>query len=366
MAGTLRWGILSTANIGRKNWAAIRNSGNGILIAVASRDLARAQNFIDDCQQEVAFDDAPRAMGSYDELVAADDVDALYIPLPTGLRKEWVIKAAQAKKHVLCEKPCAKNAEDLQEMIKACAENKVQFMDGIMCMHSDRMAKIREALDDPECLGKITRISSGFSFCASPQFMTEDIRLNSDLEPAGALGDLGWYNIRATLVAMKHEMPRSVRATLLSSASRADSPAPVSTEFSAELFFANGTSASFYNSFLTEFQQWLHVSGSKGNLRVDDFVVPYAGGEIGFCVAKDRLMINGCKFVMENRRTDSVVQEHGSNDPNAQESKLFRNFAVLALGGIPDAFWPEASLKTQRILDACLKSAHSGGSLVEL
>ena len=83
-------------------------------------------------------------------MIAADDLDAIYIPLPTGMRKDWVIKAANAGKHVMCEKPCAIDSEELEAMTSACAANKVQFMDGVMYMHSDRMAKLREALDDSE------------------------------------------------------------------------------------------------------------------------------------------------------------------------------------------------------------------------
>src|ERR1044071_2954397 len=103
----LRWGILSTAQIGRKNWKAIRHSGNGRIVAVASRSLENSRRFIAQCQADAPFEPAPRALGSYEELLAAADVDAVYIPLPTGLRKEWVIRAAEAGKHVLCEKPCA-------------------------------------------------------------------------------------------------------------------------------------------------------------------------------------------------------------------------------------------------------------------
>ena len=80
MAETLRWGILSTAGIACKNWEAIRNSGNGVVTAVASRDSAKAQAFIDECQSEVPFDVPPRAIGSYDDIINADDVDAVYIP----------------------------------------------------------------------------------------------------------------------------------------------------------------------------------------------------------------------------------------------------------------------------------------------
>lgn len=365
MAETLRWGILSTAGIARKNWEAIKNSGNGVVTAVASRDAAKAQQFIDECQGEVPFEEAPRAIGGYDEIIVADDVDAVYIPLPTGLRKEWVIKAAKAGKHVMCEKPCAISHADLVEMTDACAANKVQFMDGIMYMHSDRMPLWRAAIDDPANVGKITRIASAFSFCAPPEFLAENIRLNSELEPAGALGDLGWYTIRATLFVMNYEMPKSLRATMLSTASRADSPNKVPTELSAELFFENGISATFYNSFLTNHQQYVHVSGDKGNIRLDDLVLPYNDGELGFEVNNGQFVVEGCKFTMEKHLRREFVTELGGNDPNAQETKLFRNFATLALSGTPDSIWPEAALKTQAILDACLQSAQNGSTLIE-
>src|SRR4029434_7034550 len=91
----VRWGVLSTAEIARKNWKAIRNSGNGIVTAVASRDAERSRRFIAECQTQAAFDAAPHAFGNYESLLASKDVDAVYIPLPTGLCKEWVIRAAE-------------------------------------------------------------------------------------------------------------------------------------------------------------------------------------------------------------------------------------------------------------------------------
>jgi predicted dehydrogenase len=366
MAETLRWGILGSAGIARKNWEAIKNSGNGVVTAVASRDAAKAQQFIAECQGEVPYADPPRAIGGYEEIVTAADVDAVYIPLPTGLRKEWVIKAAAAGKHVMCEKPCAVDAAALEAMTGACAANNVQFMDGVMYMHSGRMPLLRAALDDPANIGTIKRIASAFTFCAPPEFFGDNIRANSELEPAGALGDLGWYTIRATLFVMGYEMPVSLRATMLSTASRPDSPHPVPSELSAELFFANGVSAAFYNSFLTENQQWLHVSGTKGHLRVDDFVLPFPGGRLGFVVSNPKFVQDGCKATMEKHETGYAVEEMQANDPNAQETKLFRTFARLALSGSPDPFWPEISLKTQRVLDACLHSARNGGVTVEL
>src|SRR5438045_2850826 len=94
MADKLRWGILSTAQIARKNWKAIRNSGNSTAVAVASRDANRCQQFIAECQSDCPMEAPPRAFASYQELLASKEIDAVYIPLPTGLRKEWVIRAA--------------------------------------------------------------------------------------------------------------------------------------------------------------------------------------------------------------------------------------------------------------------------------
>src|SRR6188474_737993 len=116
----LRWGILGTANIARKNWLAIRNSNLGTLTAVASRSLDRANSFIQECQSEAPFPVLPRAFASYAELLASSEVDAVYIPLPTGLRKEWVLRAAANGKHVICEKPCGLSSAEVQAMIDAC------------------------------------------------------------------------------------------------------------------------------------------------------------------------------------------------------------------------------------------------------
>lgn len=356
-----RWGILSTAGIARKNWHAIQNSGNGQVVAVASRDASKAAQFIAECQADAPFPNQPEAVAGYDDLLAQSDIDAVYIPLPTGLRKEWVIKAAQAGKHVLCEKPCAINATDLSEMIEACKANNVQFMDGIMYMHSRRMDALREVIDDGESIGDLRRITTQFSFCAPPDFLAENIRLNSSLEPAGCLGDLGWYTIRFILWTMKYEMPTHVSARLISGAGRDDSPDKVPTQFSAELFFANDVTASFFNSFRTEHQQWANISGSKGHLTVNDFVLPYLGNELDFTVSNAHFDVRNTQFVMERHDQRIAVSEYSNNHPTSQETNLFRRFGDLVLGGTPDQHWAEIALQTQKILDTCLESARAGG-----
>jgi predicted dehydrogenase len=365
-ARNCRWGILGTAGIARKNWLAIRNSGNATLQAVASRSAERAQAFIQECQGQVAFDPPPQAMGSYEELLASAAIDAVYIPLPTGLRKEWVVKAAQAGKHVLAEKPAGNRAEEVKEMLAACADKGVQYMDGVMFMHSKRLAKLREVLDDGESVGKIKRITSQFSFLGSGEWLKNDIRVNSDLESLGCLGDLGWYNIRFTLWAMGYQMPHTVSGRVLAEHGREDSPAPVPTEFSGEMFFADGVSASFYCSFCTGQQQWANISGTRGYVQVPDFVVPYFGAEVAFLVSNASFTLRGCDFNMEEHTRRVAVAEYSNSMDNSQETNMVRTFSNLVLGGQPDPFWGKIALQTQQVLDACLKSARTGGQVVEV
>ncbi len=134
-----RWGIRGASFIARKNWQSIRDAGNATLVALASRDIAKAQAFIDECQAQVPHAVTPEALGSYEALLARADIDAVYIPLPTGLRKEWVIRAARAGKHVLVEKPVGCVTADVAEMLEVCEQHNVQFMDGVMFMHGQRL-----------------------------------------------------------------------------------------------------------------------------------------------------------------------------------------------------------------------------------
>jgi predicted dehydrogenase len=357
----VRWGILGTAQIARKNWKAIRNAGNGVVVAVASRDLDRSRRFIAESQSQCSFTDPPKAFGSYEELLASPDVDAVYIPLPTGLRKEWVIRAAEARKHVVCEKPCGIDLADAREMVEACRRNQVQFMDGVMFMHSLRLPAIREVLDDGRSVGQVKRIASAFSFCASEDFLDGNIRMHSGLEPLGCLGDLGWYCIRFALWLMNWKMPLHVSGRLISQSGGSGSPIPVPTEFSGELIFENGISSSFYCSFLTDLQQWAIVSGARGYLHVPDFVLPFFGSELGFDVYDSTFQISGCDFKMEPNHRRVAVAEYSNSHPTSQETNLFRNFGEQVRSEHLNTLWPEMALKTQAIANACLDSARREG-----
>ena len=272
----LRWGILGTAHIARKNWRAIQASGLGEIVAVASRDLTRANAFIDENQAVAPFPVRPQAFGSYGALLAAREVEAVYIPLPTGIRREWVLRAAAAGKHIVCEKPCTTTVEGLREILDACRRHRVQFMDGVMFMHSPRLARLREVLDDGATVGELRRITCGFSYRAAEKFFTENIRTDPALEPHGCLGDLGWYCIRLALWAARGQPPQTVTGRILQQISRPDRPTAVATEFAGELFFPGGVSAAFYCSFVSEFHQWARLDGTRGHLTMDDFVLPRA------------------------------------------------------------------------------------------
>jgi predicted dehydrogenase len=345
----LRIGFLSTAGIGKKNWQAIFNSGNCVIAAVASRDATKSRKFIDECQHEFAFAETPRALGSYEELIASPDVDAVYVPLPTGLRKEWVLRAAAAGKHIICEKPCAVSASELDEMISACAKNRVQFMDGVMFMHSPRLAKIREVLDDGQSVGEIRRISSAFSFYAGENFFRDNIRVDGALEPAGCLGDLGWYCIRFALWTMNWQLPREVTSKILS---QSGTTAP--TEFSAELIYDGGVSVGFYCSFLAAKQQWVHVSGQKGWLRVPGFVHPLDSYEPAFEVNETEIR------VASDVKCPPGVEPAWQGHATAQDAIMFRNFANQIFSGKLNDDWPMWALKTQKVLDACHAAARRG------
>jgi len=351
----LRIGILGTAGIARKNWPAIFNSGNSVITAVASRDLERSRRFIEECQAKTPFEIPPVPLGSYEELLASREVDAVYVPLPTGLRQEWVVRAAEAGKHVVCEKPCAVNAAELEEMLSACRKNRVQFMDGVMFMHSPRLARVRELLDDNASVGAVRRISSAFSFLGNGNFTRDNIRVDGRLEPTGCLGDLGWYCLRFSLWVMNWQLPHTVTARILSRSTAGPGRRSAPTELSGELFFEDGVSAGFYCSFLAPLQQWVAVSGQKGWLRLPDFVHPFDSYEPALEVNRTEVRITdgGSKCPAG---ADPIIQGH----PTAQDTRMFRNFADQVFSGKLNDDWPVWALKTQQVTDACFQSAQTG------
>ena len=175
---SLRWGILSTANITKK----LLDSGHDQqFVAVGSRDLARANAFASE-------HGLARAHGSYEELLADPEVDAIYNPLPNALHVEWSIKALQAGKHVLCEKPMSRHPEDVERAVDVAEREGLVLEEAFMWRHHPQLARARELIDAGD-IGELRVIRAAFAFNADDP---DDIRLQADLE-GGGLMDVGCY-----------------------------------------------------------------------------------------------------------------------------------------------------------------------------
>ncbi|EWM25302.1 Glucose-fructose oxidoreductase [Nannochloropsis gaditana] len=319
------YAILGSASIARKLWKAMFMSGNSRVVCVASRDTARAQAFIDECQALLPFPQAPEAVEGYEAALARDDVQCVYIPLPTALRKEWVLKAAASGKHVLVEKPVGLNTEDVQEMIQACIKHNVHLMDGVMFMHSARLQLLQKTLPS---LGPLRRINSEFCFKANEAFFQSNIRCSSATEPLGCLGDLGWYNIRLTLWAMNWYLPVRARGCVLKE--NADG---VPYEFSGELLFESGCSATFFCSFLTHETQLAVLNGEEASVQYSDFVLPLPGRYLYFDVNHQSYQQEGLDQVVHSYSERHHVQEAGYGHPSAQEACMVRHLSDLSREG---------------------------------
>ena len=181
MSGSRRvgWGVLGAAHIaGTAVLPAIAASSNGLLVAMASRSAERAREMLS------AYPDV-RALGSYEALLAHTEVDAVYIPLPNHLHKEWTLRALRAGKHVLCEKPLALNAPEAEEMAAAARAAGRFLMEAFMYRFHPDMHAFVEALREP------LHVAASFGFTVS---RPEDIRLQAPLG-GGALLDVGCYTV---------------------------------------------------------------------------------------------------------------------------------------------------------------------------
>ena len=128
------------------------------------------------------------------------------------------------------------------------------------------------------------------------------------------------------------------------------------------MLFPSGVSASFYCSFATENQQWIHASGDRGCLWIDDFVLPFHGPEVAVESHRDQFAVENCSFHMERHAQRHAVREVDAGHATSQEMRMFRQFSQLVQSGERDEQWPRWTLDTQRVLDACLRSARRDGA----
>jgi len=253
----LRWGILGCARITRRGLIpGIRTSRRGTLRALASRNRDTVRAWTEEFGVE-------RGYGSYEEVLADPAVDAVYIPLPNELHRPWVFAAADAGKHILCEKPLALNAKEAQEMVDHCQARGVVLMEAFMWRHQHRTASIRRLVAEG-AIGELQVIHSSFCF----RLEGDDWRLAPE-RGGGALWDVGCYGLSTARLYAGAE-PSSCHSVARFG------PTGVDLSLSAVLKFPNGVLAQFECSIE---QRPLHrytLVGTKGTIAVPDAYLPPA------------------------------------------------------------------------------------------
>jgi predicted dehydrogenase len=257
MTDRIRWGILSTATIARNALIpAIQASRNGEVVAIASRSYDKAR--------EVAeAHGIPRAYGSYEDLLADPNVDAIYNPLPNDLHAEWSIKAADAGKPVLCEKPLTANAAEARRMVDHFAAKKLLLSEAFMYRHHPQTQRVRQLVDDG-AIGELRVIEANYSY-----FMSNPNDITQFKERAGGgLMDVGCYPV-SLMRLMTGEEPSKIASfgTL--------NTYGVDAQVAAVLQFPSGVVGHMDCGIYTYGRKDYELRGSEGRITVDDpFVIP--------------------------------------------------------------------------------------------
>ena len=246
MAKQFQWGLLSTANINRAILAAMPNSERGEMLAVGSRDLDKAKAY-------AAENEIPRAYGSYEALLADPDVNIVYIGLPNGLHAEWTIKALQAGKHVLCEKPFALTVADVDAMHAAAQAAQRVVAEAFMYRHHPMIIRAKELMDTG-AIGTPRFLRSSFSFFLDRAY---NVRWDPTIG-GGALWDLGGYPV--SLARYFFGEPERVEGWQVLA------PSGVDETLVGTLYFPNQRVAHIDVSFRMPFRSVAEIVGESGSL----------------------------------------------------------------------------------------------------
>jgi predicted dehydrogenase len=249
MSEKIKWGILGTANIARKALIpGIQSSENGELYAIAGRKREKVDEFNNNFHPE-------RVYYSYEELLQDDNVQAVYIPLPNALHMEWVIKALENGKNVLCEKPIALDEFEAESMFNCAFNNKKILMEAFAYIHNPLIHKMKEIIDKGT-LGAIKAMDMTFTFDLTPR--ENDIRWSKSLG-GGAMYDLGCYTLHLTRhLAVKE--PTEVKSFVKRTKYGVDESTTVMMNFENEFH------TTFHVGFTEQFNQRCHIHGSEGSL----------------------------------------------------------------------------------------------------
>lgn len=322
-----RWGVLSTARIAREHLLpAIADADNGVLAAVASRDLGKARALAE------RFG-APHAFGSYEELLASGEVDGVYIPLPTSQHVEWTAKAVEAGKHVLVEKPLALKAADIAPLIALRDRHEVLVSEGFMVTYHPQWLKVRELIA-AGAIGRLRHVQGAFSYYnVDPANMRNRLDLGG-----GALPDIGVYPMVTTRFATARE-PQRVMATI-----ECDATFGTDVYSSVRADFGD-FELSFYLSTQMAARQAMVFHGDEGFIEV---AAPFNAG------------------LYDHHRIALHDRGHGEarvyRFAGAKQYRLeVEAFARAARGGAERVFTLEESVLNQKAIDAIFRAGGKDG-----
>jgi D-xylose 1-dehydrogenase (NADP+, D-xylono-1,5-lactone-forming) len=327
MSQPLRWGILSTAKINDRLLPAFSASTTAEVVAVASRDAEKAAAYA----KEKGI---PKSYGSYEALLADASIDVVYIPLPNHMHDEWTRKAADAGKHILCEKPLTVTAPEAESLIAYCRSKGVRLMDGFMWPHHPRTAKIREVIDSGT-IGTVQKVVAAFTFNLEG-LPTSNIRMQPQAGGGGLL-DVGCYTTYAIRWWMGAE-PVKVFAT-------AKFVNGVDVGMCGVWTFADGRTATFDCGFTHPLRTQVEIVGTKAVIRIPNMWIP-----------DDQAVF---EIHRQNGDFDAGIETIATPGHN-QMVHMIDDFAAAVRGLQECTPNPDQAVLTGRVMDALAKSAKTG------
>ena len=329
MSNKLRWGVLSTAKIGlTKVLPAMQKGEHTIVAAIASRDLAKAQ-------AAAAKLGIAKAYGSYEELLADPDIDAIYNPLPNQMHVPWTIKAAEAGKHVLCEKPMGLTAAEAASLIEVRDRKKVKIAEAFMIRTHPQWLRVQQLLAEGR-IGQLRSIVGVFSY-----FNVDPKNIRNQIDAGGgALMDIGCYLIQASRIGYGQEPTRVVAAI--------DRDPDYKTDrlTSALLEFPGGHAHFTCSTQLIPYQRVQYL-GAKGRIEV----------EIPFNALPDRPMRISIESTGDLTGGGVTTESFPVCDQYTLQGEAFAK-AVFEDGPVPVSV--EDAVKNMAIIEAIFNSASSG------
>jgi predicted dehydrogenase len=323
----LRWGILSTAKIARDYVVpALLDAGNCVVTAIASRDEARGRAV-------AARFGIGTVHSSYDALLASSDVDAVYIPLPTSQHVEWAVRAAEAGKHVLVEKPLALKAGDIAPVIAARDKAGVVISEAFMVFHHPQWRKVRELIASG-AIGRLRRIDGAFAyFNTDPGNMRNQMALGG-----GGLADIGVYPVVTARLATDAE-PIRVRASV------ERDPDFGTDRFASAVVDFGEFEMSFYCATQLALRQSMVFHGESGVIEV---AAPFNAGDYGDATVT--------LYSVKRERAETF------RFPGVRQYRLQAEaFADRVAGGASEIFELESSVANQKVIDAIFRAADQDG-----